>query len=168
MYYTVQKKKLETLLINKVIFRNYKCLKGKSGNNLTLTIDMELQKKVEESHREKFNEHLKGAEPMLDRAFVVMMNPKNGQVLSMAGKQLVEKDGKTEIEDFALGTMTSSYRAGSTVKGATVLTGYETGAITPGSVQFYDAPMKFKGTQARHLGKRLGYINDLTSFTSVF
>ena len=48
-----------------------------------------------------------------------MMNPKNGQVLSMAGKKLVEKEGETEVEDFALGTMTSSYELGSTVKGAT-------------------------------------------------
>ncbi|XKK19687.1 hypothetical protein HFP67_29320 [Bacillus sp. CB102A.1] len=38
-----------------------------------------------------------------------MMNPKNGQVLSMAGKRLVEKDGKMEVEDYALGTLTSSY-----------------------------------------------------------
>ena len=35
---------------------------------------------------------------MLDRAFVVMMNPKNGQVLSMAGKRLVEKDGKQKLK----------------------------------------------------------------------
>ena len=51
----------------------------------------------------------------------------------MAGKRLVEKDGKTEVEDYALGTMTSSYELGSTVKGATVLTGFETKAITPGT-----------------------------------
>ena len=35
---------------------------------------------------------------MLDRAFVVMMNPKNGQVLSMAGKRLVEKTGKWKLK----------------------------------------------------------------------
>ncbi|MEB8556650.1 penicillin-binding protein, partial [Bacillus cereus] len=78
---------------------------GKSGKNLTLTIDMELQKKVEESI-EKILKQYKGSESMLDRAFVVMMNPKNGQVLSMAGKRLVEKDGKMEVEDYALGTLT--------------------------------------------------------------
>ena len=41
--------------------------------------------------------------------------------------------------------MTTSYELGSAVKGATLLTGYETGAIHPGD-RFYDAPMKFKGT----------------------
>ncbi|PFJ96122.1 penicillin-binding protein [Bacillus cereus] len=132
---------------------------GKSGKNLTLTIDMELQKKVEESI-EKILKAYKGSESMLDRAFVVMMNPKNGQVLSMAGKKLVEKDGKTEIEDYALGTMTSSYELGSTVKGATILTGFETKAITPGTY-FYDAPMKFKGTKEKKSWKEFGNIDDL-------
>ncbi|WP_257132365.1 peptidoglycan D,D-transpeptidase FtsI family protein [Bacillus wiedmannii] len=132
---------------------------GKSGKNLTLTIDMELQKKVEESI-EKILKTYKGSESMLDRAFVVMMNPKNGQVLSMAGKRLVEKDGKTEVEDYALGTMTSSYELGSTVKGATVLTGFETKAIKP-STYFYDAPMKFKGTKEKKSWKEFGNIDDL-------
>lgn len=39
-----------------------------------------------------------------------MMNPKNGEVLSMAGKQLVDENGETKVQDFALGTMTSSYQ----------------------------------------------------------
>ncbi|MDM5374168.1 penicillin-binding protein 2 [Bacillus bombysepticus] len=133
--------------------------KGKSGNNLMLTIDMELQKKVEESI-EKILKSYKGSETMLDRAFVVMMNPKNGQVLSMAGKKLVEKDGKTEVEDYALGTMTSSYELGSTVKGATVLTGFETKAIKPGTT-FHDAPMKFKGTKEKRSWKDFGDLDDL-------
>ena len=47
--------------------------KGKSGNSLTLTIDMELQKKVEESI-EKNLRAFKSSEPLLDRAFVVMTN----------------------------------------------------------------------------------------------
>ncbi|MGR5878875.1 penicillin-binding transpeptidase domain-containing protein [Bacillus pacificus] len=74
----------------------------------------------------------KSSEPLLDRAFVVMTNPNNGQILSMAGKRIVEKEGKMEIEDLALGNMTTSYELGSAVKGATLLTGYETGAIQPG------------------------------------
>ena len=71
----------------------------------------------------------------------------------MAGKRLVEKDGKMEVEDYALGTLTSSYELGSTVKGATVLTGFLTKAITPGT-HFYDAPMKFKGTKGEKVMER--------------
>ena len=51
---------------------------------------MELQKKVEESI-EKNLRAFKGSEPLLDRAFVVMMNPNNGQILSMAGKKISRK-----------------------------------------------------------------------------
>lgn len=80
----------------------------------------------------------------------------------MAGKQLVNEDGQTKVNDFALGTMTSSYPMGSTVKGATVLTGYQTGAIQPGSVQL-DEPIKLKGTPTKSSWKTMGYINDLTA-----
>ncbi|MGE7862198.1 peptidoglycan D,D-transpeptidase FtsI family protein [Bacillus mobilis] len=135
--------------------------KGQSGNNLNLTIDMELQKRVEEIITKNLLRY-KGGQPLLDRAFVVMMNPKNGEVLSMAGKQLVEENGETKVQDFALGTMTSSYPMGSTVKGATVLTGYQTGAIQPGSVQL-DEPIKLKGTKQKASWKTMGYINDLTA-----
>ncbi|PDY08335.1 penicillin-binding protein [Bacillus cereus] len=135
--------------------------KGKSGNDLILTIDMELQKKVEESIEKNLRD-FKGSEPLLDRAFVVMMDPKTGQILSMAGKKLVEKDGGTELEDFSLGNIVTSYELGSAVKGATLLTGYQTGAIKPGDT-FYDAPMNFKGTQAKKSWNVSGFgnINDL-------
>ena len=101
------------------------------------------------------------AEPMMDRAFVVMMNPKNGQILSMAGKKIVNKDGGMQIEDYALGTMTSSYELGSTVKGATLLTGYQTEAIKP-YTHFFDAPMYFKGSsKPKKSWKEFGDIDDL-------
>ncbi|PDZ71064.1 peptidoglycan D,D-transpeptidase FtsI family protein [Bacillus pseudomycoides] len=142
------------------ILRTEQITKGRSGNNLMLTIDMELQKKVEESI-EKNLMAFKAVEPMLDRAFVVMMNPKNGQLLSISGKKLVNKDGNIQVEDYALGTMTSSYELGSTVKGATLLTGYQTGAIKP-FTHFYDAPMTFKGTtKAKKSWKDFGDIDDV-------
>ena len=69
---------------------------------------------------------------MLDRAFVVMMNLKWPSIIN-GWEKACRKDGKMEVEDYALGTLTSSYELGSTVKGATVLTGFETNAITPGT-----------------------------------
>ncbi|PEB53364.1 penicillin-binding protein [Bacillus pseudomycoides] len=134
---------------------------GQRGNDLNLTIDMELQKRVEDIITKNLMK-FKGSEPLLDRAFVVMTNPKNGEILSMAGKQLVEENGKTEVKDYALGTMTSSYEMGSTVKGATLLTGYQTGAIKPGDYQ-YDEPIKIKGTPLKSSWKNMGSIDDLTA-----
>ena len=56
--------------------------------------------------------------PYLDRAFVVMMDPNTGEILTMAGKQYTRENGKVEFKDFALGAMNSAYEMGSAVKGA--------------------------------------------------
>ncbi|MBO9129627.1 penicillin-binding protein 2 [Bacillus sp. 165] len=135
--------------------------KGQRGNDLVLTIDMELQKKVEQIIEEELlaAKGTAGAD-LLDRAFVVLMNPKNGEVLSIAGKKLNKNDKGQEIQDYALGTFTSSYPAGSVVKGATVLTGYQTGAIEPGTV-LVDEPIRIKGTPVKASYKTMGAINDL-------
>ncbi|MGG2095432.1 penicillin-binding protein 2 [Bacillus sp. S13(2024)] len=139
--------------------------KGESGKNLTLTIDMELQKQVEQIIEDEMKKaKASGSAGYMDRAFVVMMNPKNGEILSMAGKQFVNEDGQPTLKDYALGTMTSSYEMGSTVKGATLLTGYQTGAITPGEV-LVDEPLNFKGTKVKKswTGNGMGPIDDLTA-----
>ncbi|MFX3623818.1 MAG: peptidoglycan D,D-transpeptidase FtsI family protein [Ectobacillus sp.] len=135
--------------------------KGERGKDLILTIDMELQKQVEQIIEEELKSaKAQGGAALLDRAFVVMMNPKNGEILSMAGKQLVTENGKLEVQDYALGAMTSSYAMGSAVKGATVLTGYQTGAISPGE-HLYDEPIKLKGTPVKKSYKNMGMIDDL-------
>ena len=66
----------------------------------------------------------------MDRAYVVLMDPHTGEIITMAGKRIGkdEETGKTEMQDFALGNITTSYNVGSAVKGATILTGYKTGA----------------------------------------
>ncbi|MCY9091102.1 penicillin-binding protein 2A [Bacillus mojavensis] len=114
---------------------------GKAGKDLVLTIDIDLQKSVEKI----IEKNLKSAKArpsteLLDRAFVVMMDPRNGEVLTMAGKQIKTENGKYKIDDYALGNMTSSYAMGSAVKGATVLTGLQTGAINLNTV-FQDEPL---------------------------
>lgn len=136
--------------------------KGSRGNDLILTMDMELQKQVEQIIEEELKKAKAAGETMLDRAFVVMMNPRNGEVLSMAGKQLVNKDGKQEVQDFALGTMTSSYAMGSTVKGATILTGLQTGAINR-DTELVDEPILIKGTKPKKSWENMGRIGILTA-----
>ncbi|SFC50973.1 Cell division protein FtsI/penicillin-binding protein 2 [Bacillus sp. 491mf] len=137
--------------------------KGESGKNINLTIDMELQKKVEQIIEEEMKKaKASGTATYMDRAFVVMMNPKNGEILSMAGKQFGEENGQSVIKDYALGTMTSSYEMGSTVKGATLLTGYQEDAIKPGDVMV-DEPIKFKSTEFKRSWQTMGPINDLTA-----
>lgn len=124
---------------------------GELGKDIVLTVDIELQQKVEAIMEEELKK-----EPTADGAYVVMMNPTTGEILSMAGKK---RDGTT-IEDETYGAVYNAYAMGSTVKGATVLTGYETGVIKPGST-FLDAPIKLKGTPTKKSYTNMGLINDL-------
>ena len=132
--------------------------KGERGKDLSLTIDMELQKQVEKIIEEELQVAKRNGERLIDRAFVVMMNPKNGEILSMAGKQFVENE--EQIQDFALGTMTSSYPMGSVVKGATVFTGYQEGVIQPGTSLLDEEILIYK-TPVKKSYKVFGNITDL-------
>ncbi|WP_240732942.1 penicillin-binding protein 2 [Jeotgalibacillus sp. S-D1] len=123
---------------------------GERGKDLVLSVDMELQKEVEKIvEDELWRLKQSGGRNLLDRAFVVMMDPHTGEVLSMVGKQYVEEDnGKSitpVIQDYNIGTFTSAYEAGSSVKGATVLSAYQEGIITPGST-LYDEVIRIKGS----------------------
>lgn len=124
---------------------------GEPGKDLVMTIDIELQQAAEKIVEEKLLDlKRRGGSSLLDRAFFVMMDPNTGELLSVVGKK-IEKDSKTgkqSIIDYSYGTITTSYEAGSTVKAATVLMGYNEGVITPGTT-LIDQPIKIAGTRAK-------------------
>ncbi|MFJ5621386.1 peptidoglycan D,D-transpeptidase FtsI family protein [Peribacillus loiseleuriae] len=138
---------------------------GQRGKDLVLTIDMDLQQAIEnEIEKQLLQAKKAGNAKFLDRAFVVLMDPKTGEILTMAGKQYVidKETGKPTINDYALGNISSSYTVGSSVKGATILTGYQTGAIQP-NTYFLDARLNIKGTKSKGSYTSMGTINDLTA-----
>lgn len=135
---------------------------GQRGKDLVLTVDMDLQLAVEKIIEEELLVAKDGAGTgFLDRAFVVMMDPNTGEVLTMAGKQLI-KDGETgeyEMQDFAAGTVNTSYNVGSSVKGATILAGLQEGVITP-NTYITDRPLKIKDTKLKgSYSNNLGTLN---------
>ncbi|WP_246861090.1 penicillin-binding protein 2 [Bacillus sp. REN3] len=136
---------------------------GQRGKDLVLTVDMDLQLAVEKIIEEELrNAKRQPGTRLLDRAFVVMMDPKTGEILTLAGKQIAkdEETGTAVMRDFASGNFTTSYNAGSAVKGATIMTGFKTGAITPGT-HFYDTPIKIKNTNPKKSWKQgLGMLDD--------
>ncbi|WP_312093180.1 penicillin-binding protein 2 [Niallia sp.] len=141
---------------------------GSAGNDLVLTIDMKLQLEVEKIIEEELKRTKYGyaGTQYLDRAFVILMEPHTGEVLTMAGKQLGKDDktGKQVVQDFALGNITTSYNVGSAVKGAMVLTGYKEGVIRPYS-QLKDEVIKIKDSPdfKSHSSSLWGWMNDLTA-----
>ena len=61
---------------------------GSRGDDLQLTIDIDLQKKVESLLENQIKTlRSQGAKDM-DNALIVVQNPKNGDILAMAGKQI--------------------------------------------------------------------------------
>src|SRR5699024_9870016 len=69
---------------------------------------------------------------------------------------------KKKFSNQAYKALYDQHRPGSAVKGATVLSGYQSGVIKPGTT-FYDAPIKIAGTPQKSSWKNLGSVNDLAA-----
>lgn len=114
---------------------------GSRGDDLILSIDIELQLKVEKLVDNNIRKLRSMGARDMDKVLVVVQDPHNGDILALAGRQ-IDKSGK--ITDYHYGTFTSQYAVGSSVKGATLLTGYSNGAISVGETMI-DQPLVFKG-----------------------
>ncbi len=129
---------------------------GEPGKDLVLTIDSELNEALEEIVSEKLLKVKAGPNSQaLDKAFLVMMNPQNGEILSLVGKQVVksEETGRNEIIDYTFGTYTAGYRPGSSIKMATLLTGYQEGGAYLGETKI-DEMIDIAGKQRASLFNR--------------
>ncbi|WLR56961.1 penicillin-binding protein 2 [Mesobacillus subterraneus] len=136
---------------------------GQRGKDLVLSIDMDLQLAVEEIiEKELWAAKRSPGTGLLDSAYVVLMNPNTGEVLTMAGKK-IETNKKTKevlMKDDALGNIGLTFNVGSVVKGATVLTGYKTGVINT-ATRFDDRALHIKDTPIKKSYAYLGSPNDL-------
>ncbi|MDN7240466.1 penicillin-binding protein 2 [Planococcus sp. N028] len=119
---------------------------GEPGKDLVLSIDTELQTSIEDIVEDHLRELKAGPNSQLVRdAYLVMMDPKTGEVLSMVGKQIgKDENGKTVVNDHSFGAITAAYPTGSVVKGATLLTGYSQDAIELNQVMI-DEPLQLAG-----------------------
>ncbi|WP_458105822.1 penicillin-binding protein 2 [Bacillus sp. PK3-037] len=159
-YLNSHKEKVEYVEDNKGNVVSQKTIdKGSRGFDLRLSFDMELQAKVEKIVEEEVRNSRARGNYMLDRAFVVMMDPNNGDILSMAGKKIDLATNK--IQDYAIGAFTTQYEMGSAVKGATVLAGYQDGI--PHYKYFHDAPMHLGTNLIKKSYTNMGTINELTA-----
>jgi len=133
---------------------------GKAGDDLYLTIDIELQQELEELAEYHLTSLRELAEDAADRnarngdvdytiipdhmdtVVLVVQDPNNGEVLAMVGKQLNDEG---EIVNFNYGALTSTYAVGSSIKGATVTAGYQNDILEAGEFMV-DEPLNFAGT----------------------
>ena len=130
---------------------------GKRGNDIVLTIDIELQKQVEEILKKEIVETKSQPNTQYyDRSFVVVQDPNTGEILSMSGK-ILEDD---TIYDYTPSIITMPVTAGSIVKGASHTVGYKEGALLIGERRV-DECIKIKGTPLKCSWTTLGNIDDI-------
>lgn len=132
----------------------------KRGNDLVLSIDINLQLKVEEIIKDKII--LGDKYPNTDYykdSYALVSDPNNGSILAIAG---IRRNDDDSWSDISLNTINKSFTIGSAVKGATIAVGYNYGLIemdkyiTDSCVKLYLVPEKCSF-------KSLGRINDLTA-----
>ena len=134
---------------------------GKRGNDIVLTIDIELQKYLEEVvANEVLNAKGMPGTKYYNRSFAIVSDPNTGEILAMAGKQVVEKDGSYQIVDYTPGIVTLPVTPGSVVKGASMMVGYKYGAIDIGTI-LNDECIKIKDTPEKCSWQTMGPIDDV-------
>ena len=127
---------------------------GSRGNDIVLTIDIKLQQEVERILAEEVIKTKSEANTnFYDHSFVVIQDPNTGEVLAMAGKQAILQNGNYEIRDYSPALLTSPMTPGSVVKGASMLVGYNEGAVKMGEYM-QDECVKIAGAP-ENLIKRL-------------
>lgn len=101
---------------------------AKNGTNMVLTIDRNIQTRVEQALVDGAKRS--GATDVS----AVVMNPQNGQVLAMANLPTYDPSNLKTIKSVAAlnnNTITTPYEPGSDIKTFTVATGIDKGVITP-------------------------------------
>lgn len=136
---------------------------GLRGNDIVLTIDIDLQKEIEKILSEEVVRAKKqGATEFYNKSYAVIQEPNTGEILAMSGKQVVKSGKDYKVYDVTTGILTNPMTPGSVVKGASMMVGYTTGAIkigeymTDSCIKIYMKPQKCSWT-------KLGRINDINA-----
>lgn len=131
---------------------------GKNGYDLHLTIDVELQKKVDDILGDTLKKYAGTAgREKFKKAIVVLMNPQTGEIYAMSGKYL-DEDGK--IQNYSSGAYLDAFASGSVVKGATVYMMLDQGIQTRYSTE-QDEQMKIAGTPFKQSFNTYGTVNSI-------
>ncbi|MBQ6498235.1 MAG: penicillin-binding protein 2 [Bacilli bacterium] len=134
---------------------------GSRGKDIVLSIDINLQKEVERILSEQITMAKGEANTeYYDHSSVIIQNPQTGEILAMAGKRIVNGN----IVDNTTSILISPITPGSVVKGASMLVGYNTGAIHIGEYM-KDECVKIAGIEKAKCSSvdNLGTINDITA-----
>ena len=128
------------------------------GKDITLTIDINLQKMVDNILEEEVKLAKKNYNAKYYQHSYVLISNTKGEILSMNGKEV--NNGK--IYDVPIGNITDTVTAGSVVKAASMIVGYDTKAIKIGEV-IKDECIKIRDTPKKCSVYTMGNINDINA-----
>ena len=132
---------------------------GSRGKDIVLSIDINLQREVENILSEYvMNTKNEPNTEFYERSSVIIQDPNTGEILAMSGKKYVNGT----IVDDTPSLLTSPITPGSVVKGASMLVGYNTGAIQIGET-ILDECIKVAGVAEKCSYRTLGVIDDITA-----
>lgn len=132
---------------------------GRKGYDIYLTIDIELQQRLDEIVKETLEDAADNPYRQdFTTLFVCLMNPKTGEIYAMSGYQRNKETDK--VTPFASGNYLSYTNPGSIVKGATLYMGLNEGVVEPGEI-INDAPMHIQGTPVKASYQNYGPVNDV-------
>ena len=138
--------------------------KGRRGNDIVLSIDINVQKELESIIEEELLKTKNEPNTQyFNHTSVVITNPKTGEIIAMASKQITNTTDGYKVKDYTTNLLTGSNPPGSIVKGASMLVGYSSGALNIGDV-YYDKCIKFKNTPEKcSWTTGLGALDDVTA-----
>ncbi|TFB24816.1 penicillin-binding protein 2 [Filobacillus milosensis] len=147
------------------VIRSELVRQGERGKDLMLSIDMELQKRIDKILQEELKKVIEenpNENKHLNKALAVMMDPNTGEVLAMSGQvyHRADEDTPARFTNEAYRVLYDAHLPGSTIKGATILTGLDTGVIQP-NTEFRDRPLIFYGSPDFRSWSNLGVVDDI-------
>jgi len=141
---------------------------GMPGFQISLTIDSELQVLIEDIVGDALLSARRTGGPrrFVREAYVVLADPRTGEVLAMVGMVVVERNGRFEVEANPMGAFQAASTPGSSIKGASLMVGYHTGATTVGQSR-HDRPITFRASPVLRSWREggLGSVDDIRAIS---
>lgn len=129
-----------------------------SGNDLVLSIDINIQNKAEKILEDEMILAKKAPNSKyFDKSYLIVSNPNNGEIMSLVGKKITKDN---TFIDYSYNTILDSYAVGSAVKGASISVGYKYKLID-NNFKVKDACVKLYSQRDKCSWMSLGYIDDL-------
>ena len=130
------------------------------GKDLVLSIDISLQKQIEEIlEKEMINAKKAPNSKYFSESYVIVSDPRDGSILSLIGKKI--KEDYTFL-DYSYYNVLNSYTVGSVVKGATISVGYKNGIIDE-NTKIIDSCVKLYSQKQKCSWASLGALNDINA-----